>query len=35
MVNYFIENDKTWNRDKLKGHLPNYIVDKIIHILIQ
>lgn len=34
MVTYHIENDITWNWDKLKGQLPNYIVDKIMHILI-
>lgn len=31
MVSYFIENG-TWNRDKLRGYLPSYIVDKIMNI---
>lgn len=32
MVSNFINNNKTWNRDKLKACLPSYIVDKIISI---
>lgn len=33
-VNYVIDNNRTWNRTKLLGCLPNYVVDKIMNILI-
>lgn len=27
-VSYFINNDKTWNRDKLEVYLPGHIIHK-------
>lgn len=32
---YFIENNKTWNRNKLNNSLPKYVVNKIMNILIR